>query len=271
MKKLFLSLSLLLIFGSASFAQTDASDFTIKMTDGNTQVLYSKLATNTTVMLDFFFVTCSYCIQYAPIIDAAYVDHGSGSGNFEIWGIDNGDNDASVIAYKSAHGVTNPCASGAEGSADAVTTTYTSGTYGTFTGWPTYTLICPDKHVFWDVNYPPSQTGFDTYINQCATDHSVSTAVSNAPKDLYTKIYSSSPNPADDVATISFGMGDASDVVFEVYNLLGAKVMTCDAGTLGGGYHNFQLPVSSLSNGTYFVKMMADNNRYDKIQICVSR
>lgn len=254
------------------FAQTPASDFTMTSTDGAQLKLYSTLATNKTIMLDFFFTTCGYCIQYAPIIDAAYVAHGSGSGNFDIWGIDNGDNNSSVAAYRTAQGVSNPCASGTEGGADAVTTTYSSGTYGTFTGWPTYSIVCPDKHVFWDVNYPPTQTGFDTYLTQCSTDHSVVPSSVTAPKnDIYSKIYSAYPNPANDLTTLSFGLGDASEVVFEIYNLLGQNVMTISAGTIGAGYHQYEIPVNQLTNGNYLVKMIAGNNQVDRVQLSVIR
>ncbi|MEI7802153.1 MAG: T9SS type A sorting domain-containing protein [Bacteroidota bacterium] len=268
MKKILFTCILSLSSSIVLFAQTPASDFTVTTTDGTQLKLYQTLNTNKTIMLDFFFTTCGYCIQYAPIIDAAYVDHGSGAQNFDIWGIDNGNNNADVVAYKTAHTVTNPCASGTEGGADAVTTTYSSGTYGTFTGWPTYSLICPDKHVFWDVNYPPSQTGFDTYLTQCSTDHSVNTAV-NSPKDIYSKVYSAYPNPATDLTTVSFGLGDASNVQFEIYNLLGEKLETINAGTLGSGYHQYEIAVDQLTNGNYLIKMIAGNYQVDRLQLSV--
>src|SRR5882672_6751773 len=103
---------------------TNAPDFTITTTDGVTRNLYTTLAQGKTIMLDFFFTTCSYCIQYAPTIEQAYQAHGAGTGNFEIWGIDNGDNNAQVIAYRTQYGVTNPCASGTEGGADPVLTQF---------------------------------------------------------------------------------------------------------------------------------------------------
>ena len=270
-KKILLSGMFLLMLNISLFAQTPASDFTITTTDGVEHKLYATLSTNKTIMLDFFFTTCGFCIQYAPIIDAAYVDHGSGSGNFDIWGIDRDNSNANVATYRTSNGVTNPCASGAEGGAAAVTTTYSSGTFGTFTGWPTYSIVCPDKHVFWDVNYPPSQTGFDTYLTQCATDHSVIPSGVTAPKDIYLSVYSAYPNPANDLTTVSFGLGDASDVVFEIYNLLGQNMMTINAGTLGAGYHQYAIPISQLTNGNYLVKMIAGNHQTDRLQLSVIR
>src|ERR1035437_5885237 len=75
---------------------TTASDFTVTFTDGTTKSLYATLAQGKTVLLDFFFTTCGYCIQYAPTIDQSYVAHGSGSGNIVYWGLDYGDNTSNV-------------------------------------------------------------------------------------------------------------------------------------------------------------------------------
>ena len=111
-----------------------APDFTVTFTDGTTGNLYAACNSGSTVLLDFFYTTCSWCQTYAPIIDQAFTAHGSGNGNIKFWGIDQGDNNAQVIAYKSTYGVTNPCASGVEGGANAVNTTYSS-TY-TWSGYP---------------------------------------------------------------------------------------------------------------------------------------
>lgn len=268
MKKFLLPFLSILLSIQIAGAQTPASDFTVTSTDGATLNLYNALNANKTIMMDFFFTTCSYCIQYAPIIETAYQAHGAGNQQFDIWGIDNGDNTAAVAAYRTAHSVSNPCAAGTDGGANAVTTTYSSGTFGSFTGWPTYTIICPDKHVFWDVNYPPSATGFDSYLTQCSTAHSVGISTP-APKDLYSKIYSAFPNPAVDETTVSFGLGAESTVVFEIYNLLGQKVLTHDAGSLGSGYHMYTLSLSNLNSGTYFIKMNIDNNRFDNLMLSI--
>lgn len=75
-------------------------DFTITTTDGVVRNLYTVLNAGKAVLLDQFYTTCGYCQMYAPIIDDAYVNHGSGTGDIEFWGIDQGDTDAEVIAYK---------------------------------------------------------------------------------------------------------------------------------------------------------------------------
>nr|MBA2422908.1 hypothetical protein [Chitinophagales bacterium] len=92
MKTFILSLTLI-IAASCSFAQPNAAiDFTITTTDGVERNLFNTLDGGSTIMLDFFFTTCYYCIEYAPVIDEVYLEHGAGNWNFDIWGIDDGDN-----------------------------------------------------------------------------------------------------------------------------------------------------------------------------------
>lgn len=150
----------------APFQVTEALDFTVTDTDGNTLHLFEALDNGKTVLLDFFFTTCSFCQQYAPIIEQVYQNTGAGSGDIYFWGLDYGDTDAEVIAYKQAYGVTNPCASGIEGNANAAIQLYIDNF--NFIGYPTYTVICPDRTVYWDVNYPPNVNGFNQYFDNCA-------------------------------------------------------------------------------------------------------
>ena len=125
-----------------------APDFTITDTDGHTFNLYTTLNEGKTVFLDFFFTTCGYCIQYSPIIEQVYQNHGAGTGDIVFWGLSDRDNNTSINTYKTAHNVGNLCA-GTEGGGNTATTLYSSNF--TFTGWPTYSIICPDKTVSWDV------------------------------------------------------------------------------------------------------------------------
>jgi len=147
-------------------AQT-APDFTITTTDGVTRNLYSTLAQGKTVVLDFFYPTCQGCWYWAPVIEQSYQNHGAGAGNIEYWGINGGtlENDAAIAAYRTQYGITNPCASGLQGGGGAVDSLYNAA-LGLFS-YPTYAVVCPDHSIAWNINNPPTATGFDSYLMNC--------------------------------------------------------------------------------------------------------
>lgn len=141
-------------------------DFTIIDTEGNELNLYSTLDEGYTVFLDLFFTTCSYCIQYAPIIEQTYQQTGAGTGNVLFWGISPQDNNAAIDAYKTTYGITNPCA-GTEGNGPGAINIIIAGQ--TFLGYPTYCVVCPDREMQFDVCYPPTVNCLLGKIDYCST------------------------------------------------------------------------------------------------------
>ncbi len=264
MKTFILSLTLI-IAASCSFAQPNAAiDFTITTTDGVERNLFNTLDGGSTIMLDFFFTTCYYCIEYAPVIDEVYLEHGAGSWNFDIWGIDDGDNTEKVINYIEDYNIENPCASGTEGGGNEATAAYISEFE--FIGWPTYTFICPDKHVYWDVNYPPTVNEFDSYFTSCGV---VPTALPNQPKEIYAKLYSLAPNPAHEETRVSFGIDQPGSVSFTIYNVLGEVVLKHPAGNLPTGLHQYTLPINDLSSGSYLLEMNFNEIVLNHLQLSI--
>ncbi|PKP04804.1 MAG: hypothetical protein CVU11_03575 [Bacteroidetes bacterium HGW-Bacteroidetes-6] len=224
-------------------------DFTVTSTDGVTLNLYTELNAGKVVMIDQFYTTCGYCQAYAPTIDQAYVNHGSGSGNILFWGIDNGDNNAQVIAYKSTYGVSNPCASGTEGggnAADAALITAIESSQ-TFLGYPTYSVVCPNKTVSWDVNYPPTATGFDSYFTNCG----VSTIAEQSAIINIDRIF---PVPATDQINFEITVKKAAQIEFQIFDMLGQMVYANKA-EYNNGVFVITIDISSFSTGTYIVKM----------------
>ena len=234
-----------------------AKDFTITFTDGSTKSLYSTLAQGKTVVLDFFFTTCSYCIQYAPVIDQSYVANGSGNGKILYWGLDYNDNTAAVNSYKSAHGVTNPCASGVEGKATSVSTLYGVSAY------PTYCVVCPDKTLSFDVNYPPTVPGFNSYFATCgATGVNEELNANGSITDVY-------PNPASVNTQIKFNLKESSSVRFELYNMVGEKVFYYEESNVAAGPSQLDLPVRGIANGLYTLKMFQNGQVTDVKKIVI--
>lgn len=238
-----------------------AIDFSVTFTDGTPVNLFATCNAGNSVLLDFFFTTCVYCQTYAPTIDQAYVAHGSGTGNIKFWGIDTGDNNATVNTYKATYGVTNPCASGTQGGGDAVCNAYSTSGSWSWSGYPTYSVVCPDHTYFHDVNYPPSATGFNTYFSSCGT-----TGI--ADETTPCKITYMYPLPAQDNLNVHIYSDRNSQIKIELFDILGNSVytMTDDAAQ---GYYNAEVPVSDLSAGTYIIKLSQNDEIKDVQKVIV--
>jgi len=217
-----------------SFAQT-APDFTITTTDGVTRNLYNTLDSGKYILLDFFYPSCQGCWFYAPIIEQSYQNHGAGSGNIEYWGINGGNeivNDVSIIAYAQQYGITNPLASGADGNGKYVDSLYFATYSGV--GYPTYAIICPDRTVFWEINYPPVETEFDSYFS----DSCGVVSMSENTFDTGLKIY---PNPTIGIFNVLGAVGD-----IEVLDLFGRLVFTSATS---------EINMSDQPKGIYYIRV----------------
>ena len=226
-----------------------APDFTITTTDGVQRNLYTTLNSNKSVLLDFFFVGCGACQSNAPTIDQAYVRYGSGNGNIVFWGISDRDANAPIDQYKTTYGASNPCA-GTAGNGAAVTTTF-QGLF-TFTGWPTYTVVCKNKTISWDVNWPPTATGFDSYFTTCGSAWGIE---DYSPEKA--SIQSVYPLPAYNNLTIEFYLPATAKVRFDFYGVMGNKIASYNF-TEYQGLHSIELPVNNLDNGNYLFTYTVD-------------
>ncbi|MDG1333697.1 MAG: T9SS type A sorting domain-containing protein [Crocinitomicaceae bacterium] len=230
MKSFLIALSSFLTITAS--AQT-APDFTITTTDGIMRNLYSTLDQGKSVLLDFFYPSCQGCWFYAPIIEQSYLNNGAGTGNIEYWGINGGNeivDDAAIIAYRQQYGISNPCASGLDGNGKYVDSLY----FSTFTGigYPTYAVICPDRTVHWNVNNPPTETGFDAFFGTCETT-SLDEALNEASWEIY-------PNPSNGIFILSGTIDN-----LEVFDAIGRLVLSTDKSTID---------LSKEPKGVFFVK-----------------
>jgi hypothetical protein len=236
-------------------------DFTITTTDGVSRNLYTVLGQGKSVLIDLFYTTCSYCIQYAPIVEQAYVSSGNGTGNIQFWGISDRDNNTAVNTYKTQHSVSNPCA-GTDGNGAAATTTFTTISGTSFTGWPTYSIVCPNKTLFFDVNYPPTATGFNSYFTTCGTS-------SLEDNTNTTKILNIYPVPINNNSFVDFYIPKPSESKFSIFNILGEKIAEYELGKLSAGNHSFEFPFYSLPNGNYILKLFTDNTPNQNIKFVI--
>lgn len=229
-------------------------DFTITTTDGVVRNLYTELNAGKSVMLDQFYTTCGYCQAYAPTIDEAFVNNGSGTGNILFWGIDQGDTDAEVIAYMAQYGVTNPCASGVDGganAADAALIQALEGAGQTFLGYPTYSVVCPNRTVTWDVNYPPTATGFDSYFTNCG----VSAISENADIIILDRVF---PIPAADIVNFEITVNEPTEIRLEIYDLTG-RCLYQNQSEYSNGVFVISADVTSFHSGAYIAKIFTES------------
>lgn len=247
------------ISGSLLDPLTIAPDFTVTFTDGSSAKLYNTCDSGNSVVLDFFYTTCTYCIFYAPVIDSAYQAHGAGTGNIKFWGIDYSNSNAEVDAYKALYGITNPCVSGLEGNGD-----YVCGLYQV-SGYPKYAVVCPDKTLFFDVNYPPVITGFNAYFDTCGTS-----SIGENPAPGKTRITYLYPVPAQDDINVHLYIDRYSQVKIELYDMFG-KCHYSAASSANKGYYNSVIPVSRLRDGTYIIKVLQDEQIKDIHKIVVMK
>lgn len=70
-------------------------------------------------------------------------------------------------------------------------------------------------------------------------------------------IYQNYPNPFNPATSIKFAIPVKSDVVIEVYNLLGQKVATLVNSTLEAGNHQVEFDAKNLSSGVYIYSLRA--------------
>ncbi len=71
-------------------------------------------------------------------------------------------------------------------------------------------------------------------------------------------LHGASPNPFNPTTTISFRLGDASNIQLAVFDINGREVSRLLEGWLGAGSHEVVFDGSGLSSGVYFCTLTAD-------------
>ncbi len=141
------------LFTHINLIAQDAPDFTVQTSTGETFQLYNYLNNGKTVVIKFFFTSCSACKAIAPATEELYQEWGGGNGDVEFISLTilGNDDDTDVNNFKSQYGITYPGVSADGGSSTAIQP-YTGGTFGQFFGTPTFAVIAPDRSVQFDVD-----------------------------------------------------------------------------------------------------------------------
>lgn len=240
-------------------AQT-APDFTVTDSWGQPHSLYADyLNQGKTVVLKIFYVACPPCNSIAPFLEPLYQDWGGGQADVQFieLSIKQNDTDAMVNNYKSMHGTTYPAAGG-QGNSVAATIPYTNGTFGLWTGTPTFVVIAPDGTLDYDV-YGVGNSGtvaaLDAAIAATGADGSI-TAVENTIHEEAITLVS---NLVANELTLQ-SKDFSGDFRIEILNPFGHSAMKLN-GTMTKGT-DVKLDVSELTAGTWICRI---NDQYNRI------
>lgn len=144
-----------------------------------------------------------------------------------------------------------PSASGVEGGGTAV-----NSTYGVL-AYPTICVIAPNKTFVTKDLWPISSVSTinseleaaGASQNDCSTG--ISDNICNA------SIVSVFPNPSTGNTFVKVDIQENTEILVEVFNVVGGKVLSNNYGVLSNGSHTLELNTTGLSSGIYAINIKA--------------
>jgi len=275
MKKTLLLFALALAFSMDANAQANnytvgetVDDFTITDVHGQTHNLSSIAASGKWIILDFFFTTCGPCQIAVPYFSQLHQKYGCNAGDLYCISVDNGDTDAEVIDFETTYAAVGgfspaPSVSGIEGGGNAVVSNFGVNAF------PTFCLIGSDMKMK-DVDIWPVSSvgqfeaafaalGFSPAVMNCLA--SLDDLSTNASMNIF-------PNPAKNATTIQISLNSNSEVVANVYNMVGAIVATEKFIGISGD-NQWVLNTNNFENGLYILSLELGNGKQVKSNLTV--
>jgi thiol-disulfide isomerase/thioredoxin len=223
--------------------------------------LYESLAQGKAVIFDFFASWCVPCEVSTPILNNLYVANGAGEEDLDVIGItiESGDNDADVNGLD--WGGTYPLMSfnipGYE--------TYIHYSYNHGLGEsaiPFFVMICPNLDDLAHSEIIEFYTGIDQIQSvfnawQVSKDACVD-SLSSAVKEI-TSIESALivPNPAYESFDLQLSLSKTTEMSLQIIDVTGKTVFQEPSSVFPAGENVRQVDVSTLANGTYFVRLLS--------------
>jgi hypothetical protein len=96
------------------------------------------------------------------------------------------------------------------------------------------------------------------------------TAISEVTTDKIGSV-SLFPNPASDVVNLSYSLNEATNVSFEVYNVIGQAMTAYTPTNTGKGGYRTQINTAGFNNGVYFVAVKNGNKVVQTLKFIVSK
>ncbi len=162
--------------------------------------------------------------------------------------IDKGNTNEDVIYYDSIHGVVYPSFSGQDGQGNEVHILYE------VISTPTVIVIQPNRLI--DVkqiwlptltNIIDSVTNVGGIIQPCLTDIQLS------PEE---EILTIGPNPVKDYAYLNLNLKEEKELVINIYNLTGQKIMEFSPAYNNSGNYSLKADFTNEPGGFYFVQVI---------------
>lgn len=250
MKKLYIFILSFLLTVTTSFGQT-APDFSFTDVNGETHTLSETLAEGKVVLLDLFFVDCPPCNDWAPELDQLAADYENS--NVEIWAISPFDSHTYINNSIFAPTHDNQKVGGTDGDGAAVVSLFEQNF--NFGGYPTYSVICSDGSITWDLW--PLTPGINQIRSQLTEACGVSFDVGVSGVEQLSSI-NAFPNPAHANARLEFQLETATDMSIGLFNTLGQSVLQIPAANYTAGAHNVNLDVADLAEGLYTIRLQSD-------------
>ncbi|MFN7119633.1 MAG: hypothetical protein ACK4TA_22745 [Saprospiraceae bacterium] len=216
-----------------------APDFTITTSDGVQRRLYADyLDQGKAVVLKLFFTTCPVCLEMDPLLEPFYYEWGSGTGPVEFISLSIRANDSNddVRRYKNMIGQLYPGA-GSDGGSLTASQPYTNGTYGFFSGSPTFVVIAPDR----TVKYNPRGENYTATIDSIE-QALISLGVIKPAVDFHLK-----------GSIISADSSGIPQVRIRVRNIGPDSILTDSAG-------NFSFTMPLVADNTYRLQLERDDD-----------
>lgn len=254
MKKILLSLSLLLTSSIAIFGQTD---FTVTDCAGTSHHLFGELDAGKVVVI-VWVMPCSSCITGAKTAYNATVPfQTSNPGRVVYYLVDDAGGSCSTLSgWATTNTITPSSVFANTGNVINMTN------YGGNSGMPKVVVLGGNAHTLFynQVNSGFNQATITTAINDAlAAPNSIGiTENSNANFEL--NIF---PIPATTTSKVTYTLDQTSDVSFAVFNILGEKVNSISTEKQTAGIHETQINIETLSDGVYFLQLKVG----DKINV----
>ena len=246
MKKQILSLSIILLSTLCTFAQTNATDFTANDCDGVSHNLFSELD-NEKVVVIAWVMPCATCIAdplAAYVAVQTYAVSHPGRVKFYL-----ADDYADQTCQQLSTWANNYGMGSCTMFSDAA---LNMGDYGQ-PGMPKVVVLGgPDHKIYFNQN--SSSQGVDIAID-LALSESATSIKSTINFDINTY-----PNPVKNLLNINYNLEQISDLKFEVFNLLGAKVSS-ESEKLNQLSGSHILNLNDLKNGSYLLKISTNSNQ----------
>lgn len=220
-------------------------NFTMTDTKGVEHTMFNYLSQGKTVVLDFFFVDCTPCQRFTPIIDSIYQSYDGANGDVVVLGISDRDQNDYITGFEETYGATYPSA-GIEGGGDTITELFMG--YFPFVGWPTYAVVCPDTAISWALPKGNDLAEMPDTIDACSAASLILLGVSAMEYSLF-------PNPNNGEFTLLVPPNHVGLVNLNVLNSVGVSIHSETVELSSNG----KLPINlDLTKGVYWILIEKD-------------